>query len=666
VNARPYVGAEAGATTLDQLVYRSRLIGSEPALVVHGGGNTSSKTVAADHLGNERRVLLIKGSGSDLASVTRSSFAHLYLDEMLALADREAMTDEEMVAYLRHCVAEPDAPRPSIETLLHAFLPAAHVDHVHADSICALTNGRDGDEAIRAALGPDVAVVPWLRPGFELSKRVSELRDAEAVVLVHHGLVTWGDTPEESYDRTLDLSQRAAAYLSRRRQQPRPATVPTLDEPEAERLLLRLRGRLSRAGRQVLHLDPEGRRFSDRPDLDELVAAGPATADHVLRIGIAPAIVSSPAEVDDAIDAAERRYREYWDRNRERCPDDVEMRSPLPAVTMVPGLGTVTRGADASAARVVAEVAARTHAVATEVLDANGGPDPLPEHDLFDIDYWPLELVKLAGRGAPPELSGHVVIVTGAASGIGRGVALDLASRGAQLVLADRDDAGLDACAAEVAAAGSPPVTQCVDLADPAAARAVVRQAIWEFGGVDGAVLNAGISMAGTLRELSDAQWQESMEVNVNAAFRLTRELLEAMTEQGLGGSLVYVASKNAFNPGSGFGAYSAAKAALVQLARIAAIEGGPTGVRANAVNPDAIFAGSRLWSPELRAERAKHHGVEVEELEGFYAARNLLGVEIGASDVAEAVAFLLSDRSSRTTGCVMTVDGGVTAAFPR
>lgn len=666
MNTPSYVPAEAGETDLDRLVYRSRLIGSDPQLVVHGGGNTSSKSTVRDHRGREREILIVKGSGSDLASVSRDSFAELYLDDLLAVAEREAMSDEEMVAYLRHCVARPGGPRGSIETLLHAFVPARHVDHVHADAICALTNGRDWRDSVTAALGSEVAVVPWIRPGFELSKRVGALADAEAVVLAHHGLVTWGDTPEESYDKTIELNERAARHLAGRRR-PAPApTAPELSAEQAEEVLLRLRGALSREGRRVLHVDSEGRRFSDRPDLDELIAAGPATADHVLRVGIEPAVVAEPAAAAAAIEAGERRYDEYWERHKERCPEGVEMRSALPPVVFVPGLGTVTGAKNASAARVVAETVAHTHAVAAEVLDANGGPDPLPEQDLFDIDYWPLELAKLAGAPAAPELQGRIYLVTGPASGIGRSVALDLAARGAQLVLVDRDEEGLEACGAEVAEVGEQPVLHGADVTAPEAAREAVRRAVMSFGGVDGAVLNAGISMAGTLRELSDEQWRRSIDVNLDASFRLSRELLAAIETQGLGGSLVYVASKNAFNPGSGFGAYSAAKAALVQLARIAAIEGGPAGIRANAVNPDAIFAGSKLWSEELKAERAKHHGVSVEEIERFYATRNLLGAEIEGADVAESVAFLLSDRAAKTTGCVLTVDGGVTAAFPR
>jgi NAD(P)-dependent dehydrogenase (short-subunit alcohol dehydrogenase family) len=283
---------------------------------------------------------------------------------------------------------------------------------------------------------------------------------------------------------------------------------------------------------------------------------------------------------------------------------------------------------------------------------------------VFDFDYWPLELYKLTLAPSPPELGGSILIVTGAASGIGRAVALDLAARGAHLVLADRDEALL----AETAAAIPEQQVRRVggDLTEEAVVEDVVGCAIEAFGGIDGAVLNAGVASTGMLGEVDEAEWRRSLEVNLTAHFNLTQRLWPVLREQGIGGSLVYIASKNAFAPGAGFGPYSVAKAGIVQLARIAAIEGGPLGVRANVVNPDAIFGDSRLFSAEVQRQRAEAHGVEPEELEAFYAKRSLLGREVKASDVAEAVAFLLSDRSRATTGCVVTVDGGVAAAFPR
>lgn len=656
--------AIADLDELERLVHRSRLIGANPELVVHGGGNTSSKILERDHFGRERWVLRIKSSGTDLATISADGFSGLFLDELLPLRERDAMSDEEMVEYLSHCMVDPSARRPSIETLLHAFLPARHVDHVHADAVCALTNGPRADTAVREALGEDVALVPYQRPGFDLARRVAELADRRAVVLANHGLVTWGETHEESYDSTVELVDRAKAYLAERAKPPRDAPVKALEGDRLEDLLLTLRGRLCQARRRVLHIDRSQRALADRTDVDKLAAGGRATPDHVLRIGSRTAVIRSPESAASAVDAFEAAYRDYFERNRGRAPDNVAMRAPLPTVALVPGLGCVAAGNSARAARANAEIAFHSHQAAASVLDSFGEIRWLSEDDVFDFDYWPLELYKLSLAPPEPELAGLVVLVTGAASGIGRATALDLAARGSNVVLGDRDGHGLSETAGQILDEQA----VCVpgDLTEEDVVDRLVRTAVESFGGIDGVVLNAGIAVTGRVEDLSIDQWRQSFEANSTAYFLLTRRVWRVFERQGLGGSLVYVVSKNAFAPGAGFGAYSAAKAAELQLARIAALEGGPIGVRANVVNPDAVFRGSRLWSDELRRERAAAHGIAPQDLEEFYAARNLLGIQVSGEDVAEAIAFLLSDRSRATTGCVITVDGGVASAFPR
>jgi rhamnose utilization protein RhaD (predicted bifunctional aldolase and dehydrogenase)/NAD(P)-dependent dehydrogenase (short-subunit alcohol dehydrogenase family) len=607
-------------TELDRLVARSRLLGSDPTLVLYGGGNTSTKLVEADHLGRERRSIRIKGSGSDLATATAADFPGLWLDDLLPLREREAMTDEEMVAYLARCLVDPESPRPSIETLLHAFLPAAHVDHVHADAICSLANAPDPEAAVRDALGDEVAIVPYLRPGFELSKRVADLAGARAVVLAHHGLVTWGNTHEESYELTIELVARAREYLGV------PPAPPMASELDLERFLVRLRGRLSSEQRVVLATDGSQRELADRSDVEQ-VASMRSTPDHMLRIGARTAVVDLDGELPDA------------------------------RVFLVRDFGCVAAGPDSRSARMRAEIGAHTHASVAATLDRFGGASWLTDAEVEDFETWPLELHKLTLLPPPLELAGHVVLVTGAASGIGRDVARDLASRGAHLVLADISG-DLEQLEHSVAVVG--------DLTDPAVVDRAVHTAVASFGGLDGVVLNAGIAATGRLEELDDSTWERSLDVNLTAHFLLTRRALALMRDQGIGGSLVYVASKNAFQPGPGFGPYSVAKAGLVQLMRIAALEAGKDGIRANAVNPDAIFSGSKLWSDELRRERAEAFGIDVDEIEAFYASRSLLGRAVTGADVAEAVAFLVSDRSKATTGAVIPVDGGVPGAFPR
>lgn len=461
-----------GESELERLVARSRLIGGDPTLVVHGGGNTSSKIEETDHLGRQRTVLRIKGSGTDLKSIGPDGFPGLFLDELLPLRERAAMSDEEMVDYLAHCLVEPGSRRPSIETLLHGFLPARHVDHVHADAICALTNTPDAERHVRQALGPDVAIVPYVRPGFALSRQVGELVGASAVVLDKHGLVTWGETHEESYGRTLELVARAEAYLAGR-ERATTAEAPNLDADATEALLLTLRGVLSRDGRHILHVDRTQRILADRPDVD-LVATARATPDHILRIGARSLVVRDPEEIASTVAAFVEHYHEYFTRHRHRLPPDMEMLSSLPRVVLVPGLGCVAAGPDARAARVNAEIARRSHLVTARVLNAFGAVKWLGEREIFDFDYWPLELAKLQSAPPPRSYSGHVAIVTGAGTALGRAVATQLARDGAHLVLT-----GGDASELQRTVASLPPESARIGAGDP------IATAITAFGGGD-------------------------------------------------------------------------------------------------------------------------------------------------------------------------------------
>ena len=663
---------------LEVLVYRSRLIGADPDLVVWGGGNTSVKTQEPDHLGRIREVLRIKGSGTDLKTIHQSGFPGVFRADVLPLLERADMSDEEMVAYLEHCVVEPSGPRPSIETLLHAFLPARHVDHVHADAIVALTNTEHGREAVLEALGEGVAYVPYRRPGFLLAKEVyAATRPAEhpgarpeGVVLAKHGLVTWGETGEQSYRTTIELVERAEHYLATKRRGSShhasggAAVDMGAKHPPADliTLLLRLRGRL---GHVILRLHTERRyrEIADRPDIHELAAAGPATPDHILRIRPWACVLDDDDPAAD-VDAYEEKYRAYFSRYAE---PSMSMLDPRPKVFLIPGIGMVTAGRDAKDARITGEVAWHTLCVAASGKDAHGSYESISENDAFDIDYWPLELRKLTLLPAPREFEGRVMIVTGAASGIGRATARYLASLGAQTVLLDLNSSEVAKTASLIMVEGGmQPLAITVDLTDAAAVADTVRTIVKTYGGIDALVSNAGIPAGGALMDLSPEEWRRSMDVNATSHFLITAEVMKAMAASGLGGSIVYIASKNAFGPGAGFGAYSAAKAAEVQLARIAALEGGPLKIRSNIVNPDAVFEDSGLWSDEVKAQRAAVHGVPVEELEQFYAQRNLLKTTISGRDVAEAVAFLVSDRSKATTGTVIAVDGGVAAAFPR
>lgn len=652
------------SSPLEELVARSNRIGDDPSLVVYGGGNTSAKGLITDHLGREQRVMWVKGSGADMRGSVAADYPGLRLEELEALRSFDAMSDEEMTDLVARALLDPGSRRPSIETLLHAFLPFTHIDHVHADAICALTNHAEGRRVTAEALGERFAYVDWIRPGFELSRIVGDLADYDGVVLAHHGLVTWGSTTDECWEATRRSVDAAAAYVSAHRIAAGPLPVHAdLDDDEVERLLLRLRGRL---GRRVLRVDDRLRAVADHPRVDEIVAGGVSSADHMLRIKPRSLVVRSADAAVSAVDAYAAGYEAYVARNADLMPDGFHAHGPLPRVVLVPGLGAITTGSSTTDARVLADIALHTHSVAADVADSFGVPEPLDEAATFAFDYWPMELYKLTLKPPPPPFAGFVCIVTGAASGIGRGIALELGRLGASLVLADLDAGALQEAATAVGEVGPTPEVVVGDQSDEDVVRATVRAAVRAYGGLDGIVVNAGIGVTGTLEELTLEQWERAQRINLTSGFLLTREALKVLREQDRGGSLVYVASKNAFGPGAGFGAYSVSKAGMVQLMRIAALEGGPIGVRANAVNPDAVFDNSRLWDDGLREERAAAHGIRPDELEDFYAARNILKRRVTTADVAASVAFLLSDASSRTTGAVIPVDGGVAGAFPR
>jgi len=518
------------------------------------------------------------------------------------------------------------------------------------------------------ALGEGFAYVDWLRPGFELSKVVGDLAEFEGVVLAHHGLVTWAEDTDGCYARTIEVVDKAREFVAANRiaagPPPRHEDVP---EEELRTLLLNLRGAVSTTGHRVLRVDERLREVADHPAIEAIVAGGVSSADHMLRIKPRSVVVHSKESARADVDSYRNQYVAYVERNDALMPDGFGPHDPMPRVALVPGVGAITTGSSPREAEVAADIALHTHSVAEAVIEAFGAPEPLSDSETFRFDYWPMELYKLSSKPAPAELSGRIMIVTGAASGIGRGVALELANKGAAVVLADLDATGLDEVGGLICEHGGvEPITITGDQSDSTVVDATVHRAVRHFGGLDGVVLNAGVGVSGSLTELTDEQWQIALNVNLSSAFALTRESMRAMQEQGLGGSLVFVASKNALAPGAGFGAYSVSKAGMIQLMRIAALEGGKHGIRSNAVNPDAVFDNSKLWEGGLREERAAAHGIAPEELENFYASRNLLSRHVTTQDVAQSVAFLLSDRSSRTTGSVLTVDGGIAGAFPR
>ena len=656
-------------STIDLRVYSSRLLGADPALVLLGGGNTSVKHDVPGPLGGQVRILSIKGSGSDLASIDSSGFAPLLLDELLPLRERSRMDDETMVELVTLALINSSAPRPSIESLLHAFIPLDWVDHSHADAILTLTNQPDGEKIIRDVFGNDVGVVPYIKPGFDLSKAAADVYEADksiiGLVLDKHGLVTFGPTAQESYERHAELVSRAEARISRSWKR-RVASMYKAPE-SATQMAMRIRGGLSRRRRMIVRFDGSAgsRAFVDRDDIFEISQQGPATPDHVLRTKRLPMLLlsSDPDDVLSEIERYEAVYSAYV--KKYAVPDDDFMHDPSPRVVLVPGLGLFTSGRTVREANGVAEIYRHTMDV-IEGATAMSEYVALDEADLFEIEYWPLELYKLRLNPPDRELDGRVAVVSGAAGGIGKSIAHVLAEAGAHVFVTDVDLNGAEAVAAQIRDAGDVAEAALMDVTDEGAVEAVFKLIAMTTGGVDIAVSNAGIAQSSSIDTLSLSEWKRSLEVNATGHFLFTREAVRSLRAQGIGGSVVLVCTKNTFDPGRDFGAYSAAKAAELQLGRVLAIENGEHGIRVNMVNPDAVFEDSKLWNKTIRLSRASAHGVKVDELEDYYRDRNLLRTRVSGLDVAQAVLFLASDRSPSTTGAVLPVDGGVRGAFPR
>ncbi len=673
-----------GMDELDKLVYMSRLIGSDSSLVVWGGGNTSIKIVERDFKNQDVPAMWIKGSGSDMKSMVRRQFPRLNLDDILPLFERDAMSDEDMVAYLEHCLMDPGSPRPSIETLLHAFLPFMSVAHSHADAVVALTNNQDADSVLRRVYGDDVAIVDYFRPGFHLSKlvglAVKESAGLKGVVLVNHGLFTWGDDTRSAYGQHIDLVNRAEAFIQSGSNSVFGGWAGNpLDAEERRRVAARLapalRGLVSRQQKMVLRFDDSADvlEFIGSRDGRRLSGIGPATPDHLIHTKRRPLWLDVPdaGDVESVSGQLEGSLAEYAEDYaawyQAHTSGEHPMLAPSPRVILLPGVGMWTTGKDAQAALITGDIYHHTISVMGSA-QANSEFTSLTAQDAYDAEYWPLELYKLTLAPPEKELARKVALVTGGASGIGKAIALRLASEGAHVVVADVDAEGAKEVseAINVANGLGRSVPVFMDVASETEVARAFREVRLAYGGLDILVSNAGIAPVGAIDTLKLSEWQKALDINTTGHFLVAAEAVRLMKEQGGGGSLIFIGTKNVPAPGADFGAYSVSKAAEVQLARVLALETGQFGMRVNVVNPDAIFQGSRLWSDDVREERASAHGVAVGDLEHFYHQRTLLKTQVRAEDVAETVLFLASERSSRTTGAMIPVDGGVREAFPR
>jgi len=669
---------------LQALVYRSRLIGDEGSLGLFGGGNTSIKCREPDLFGRPQDVLWVKGSGANLHGCDARHFAPLPMNALRSLVHRRVMSDEEMVSFLERCLLNPKAPRPSIETLLHAFIPDASVDHTHADAVLSLANTPHGDTLIRRVLGPDVLWVPYLQPGFALSRRVFEAYQrtpgAHGAVLEKHGLITWGPDGRTSYLRTIQYVSRAERFIAQQRRRRRWSVAGHTTVPSAERFEL-LRRWLPTIRRTIsphrkMHLTvtdtPAVLEFVNARRMPTVARLGPATPDHMLRTKRLPLIVdagkrSSPSFSTTLLVRQLERYATQHERYvRTYRANGQTMQDPYPRVILIPGVGMLTTGKDATETAMVATLYEHAMAIMRNASTVDRYVS-VSAREAFAVEYWPLELYKLSLAPPEAELAREIGLITGAAGGIGRAIAQRLVDHGASVVVTDLNRRAVEALAEELNARANRrrALGLVMDVTSPGSIQRAFDATLRTFGGLDFLISNAGIAHVAAIDRLQLADWERSLSVNATGHFLVAQAAVRLLRAQGLGGSLVFIASKNVLAPGKEFGAYSAAKAAETQLARVLAIENGECGIRVNIVNPDGVFEGSGLWKA-IGPSRAQTYRLRPSELSAYYQQRNLLKARVLPEDVAEAVVFFVSQRSAKTTGCILTVDGGLREAFPR
>jgi rhamnose utilization protein RhaD (predicted bifunctional aldolase and dehydrogenase)/NAD(P)-dependent dehydrogenase (short-subunit alcohol dehydrogenase family) len=655
-------GAAGVSEDLALRTYSARLLGADPSLVLHGGGNTSVKTTARDLFGEPLEVLCVKGSGWDLASIEPPGHPAVRLAPLQKLRSLERLSDEDMVGVQRANLMDSAAPNPSVETLLHAFIPEKFIDHTHATAFLAIADQPDAERLIGEIFGGRVACVPYVMPGFELAKQAALAwrEGLEGLALVKHGLFSFGADARKSYERMIALVSLCEDAIARRPRAGRASTAPA--RPAAEVLPV-LRGVLGEASRWIVDLRASEAAMAVACDerLADWATRGVATPDHVIRTKAHPLVLPPPAadlaawrlQADEALRAYEADYRGYFGRNLARVGGVRTMLDPLPRVIALPGLGLAALGRTAGEAAVVGDIA---EAWAQTLLAAEGVGrfEPVGEADTFDMEYWSLEQAKLGKRSAK-RLEGRVVLVTGAAGAIGAATAKAFAGEGAELVLLDLDG---DAAQALARAISPQALGMSCDVTRPEDVERAFDAACARFGGVDIVVSNAGVALTGEMASLPDETLRASFELNFFAHQSVAQAAAARFRAQGLGGVLLFNASKQTFNPGPGFGAYGASKTALLALMRQYALELGADGVRVNALNPDRIRSG--LLTPAMIETRAAARGVS----ETAYMAGNLLGAEVTAEDVAQA--FVFTALMKKTTGAVIPVDGGNVAAMPR
>ena len=681
--------ATLGDDQVALFLYRSNILGADLRITNYGGGNTSCKTIETDPLtGEEVEVMWIKGSGGDIGTLTRLGIAGLYTERLRALKNvyRGLEHEDEMVGLFYHTLYDLDSRAPSIDTPLHGLLPFRHIDHLHPDALIAIAAAEDGEAITREIWGDTMGWVPWQRPGFDLGLQLeqclAENPGIRGIVLGSHGLFTWGDTSYECYMNSLEVIEMASAYIAAREGKDRPvfggqrieSLAPEDRSRQAARLAPVLRGLCSSERRMIGHFTDDARvlQFINSEDLDRLAPLGTSCPDHFLRTKIKPLVLPLNPEADltdiDAIieqltpafEQYRQDYKEYYETHKR--PNSPAIRDPNPVVLLYPGVGMFTFSKDKQTARVASEF----YVNAINVMrgsEAISSYTALPRQEAFDIEYWLLEEAKLQRRPPEKTLSRRVAIITGAGGGIGRAIADKLAAEGACVVLTDIDVGRLEE--AHQSYRRDQSTYAVCDVTDPDSVRAAFDAAALAFGGVDIVVHSAGLAISKPLGDTTLRDWDLLHQVLVRGQFLMAQAGAAVMQQQGLGGDIINIASKNGLVSGPNNVGYGTAKAAQQHMTRLLAAELAQDGIRVNTVNPDGVIVGSKIWEGAWAEGRAKAYGISVEELPAFYAKRNLLNQIILPEDIAKGV-FAFVGILDKSTGNTLNVDGGMAGAFVR
>jgi len=643
---------------LDERVYSSHLLGSVPDLVLHGGGNTSVKTEEILHTGKKAAVLRVKGSGSDLATIRREGFTGIRMEDLLAAKNISEMPDQEMVDYMKKSMVDPSEPSPSVETFLHAFLPFKFVDHSHADSILAITNRNVSHDEIRSIFG-NVVVIPYFPPGFKLARSVLERLgsispDTEGIILEKHGLFTFGGSAKESYERHIRLVTKAEEFIKRNVREK--IFTPKFKESSTESIsnsLSAIRGMISKRSKKIMHLDTssEALEIACSEEAEKFTERGPATPDMIIRTKHDYIYCSDLKDLGKQIGEYEKKYEEEYSRYVSNFP----MHDPFPPIIVIKGRGIITSGISAKEAEIVRDQFVHSMKV-NSLAEKLSGQRFIDLDQSYSMEYWPLEEAKLK-KFKPMPLQGCISVVTGAANGIGYVAALKLAQNGSAVVVCDIDPE-ISKRAQEIESLTKSPVLPYIlDISNEQAIREMFHIIKQEFGGLDIVFNNAGILKSDPIEDLDVKDLDRHYAIIGRGSFIVSQEAFRVMKEQGIGGNMVFNITKNFTNPGPEMTSYGAAKAFAAYVCHYVAKEGGKYGIRANIINPDKVFKGSKIWENGVLEARAKAKGQTVEE----YKTQNLLRREVLPEHVANVLLALVNEEAfGATTDAMIPVDGGV------